>query len=77
MGSKEIGSAAYMTDSQQPSGSAAHPVAHPVETARELGSEFAEGHSWRTPFRALGGTALTVAAVVIVIVALAFVAFVA
>jgi hypothetical protein len=64
-----------MTDSEQPSASAASAVTHPAETAGELASEVVRGRSWRTPFLALGGTAFMVAAAVIVIIAVVFAAY--
>jgi negative regulator of sigma E activity len=44
----------------------------PGVTVAELASELRQGRSWRTPFLALGGTALMVAAALVVILALAF-----
>ncbi len=44
----------------------------PAEAAVELAAEVKQGRSWRTPFLALGGTALIVAAAVVVVLGLAF-----
>jgi hypothetical protein len=64
-----------MTNPDQARSSVMTAATHPAETAADLGSEIVRGRSWRTPFLALGGTALMVAATVIVIVALVFVAY--
>jgi hypothetical protein len=50
-------------------------VAHPAAAATQLTSEVKRGRSWRTPFLALGGTALIVAACVVVVLAVAFAAY--
>jgi hypothetical protein len=59
----------------EPLKAAASSAAHPVETASGLAAETEEGRSWRTPFLALGGVTLVVAAVVLFVVVVAFVAY--
>ena len=49
---------------------AAHGVAHPVETAKELEHEAEEGESPRTPLIVLSGVTIGVAVVVAIILAI-------
>jgi hypothetical protein len=51
---------------------AAHGVAHPVETAKELEHEAERGESPRTPLIVLSGVTIFVAVVVVVVLAIAF-----
>ena len=52
-------------------GSAAHGVAHPVETAKELEHEAEVGESPRTPLIAITGVTLGVGVVLVIILAIA------
>lgn len=50
-------------------------VAHPVDTAKDLGAEAAEGRSERTPWIILGGLTATIAVVVGIVVAVVIVLY--
>ena len=52
-------------------GGAAHGVAHPVETTKELGQEAQTGESARTPLIALTGVTIGIGIVIVLILAVA------
>jgi hypothetical protein len=51
------------------------PVAHPVETAKDLGAEAQAGRSERTPWIILGGVTATIGVVVAIVAAIVLVLY--
>jgi hypothetical protein len=64
-----------MSDSVDKAEDVAHAVEHPVETAKALEHEAAEGSSPRTPLIAITGLALILGVIFAVLVTVAFVLY--
>ncbi len=60
-----------MPDLQEKAKGIVHSVEHPVEAAKALEREAEKGRSARTPLIALGGVALAISAILVIMLAIA------